>query len=59
VHLRVARSYDHLSFYCFHSLLHSPFVTMNQEALILCVEALVGLGVLEIENKAQPVSVII
>jgi hypothetical protein len=32
---------------------------MKQEALILCVEALVGLGVLEIENKAQPVSVII
>jgi hypothetical protein len=30
---------------------------MKQEALILCVEALAGLGVLEIEKKAQSVSV--
>jgi hypothetical protein len=30
---------------------------MKQEALILCVEALAGLGVLEIEKKAQSVFV--
>jgi hypothetical protein len=32
---------------------------MKQEDLILCVEALMGLGVLEIENKAQSVTVIV
>jgi hypothetical protein len=39
------------------SLITLFVVTMKQEASILCVDALAGLGVLEIGKKAQPVSV--
>jgi hypothetical protein len=56
-HLSVARSYDHLSFDC--SLLSRSYsldCKVRQEAPILCVEALAGLGVPEIVKQAQPVS---